>query len=243
MPLFICITGVFINRLQKGFIQKRFRQIILPYFIACTASILYDWPEDRATAVRYFNEILIGSTQNGRLSYNVPLWYLPMIFCACMFFYVGLSICLKKKIYRKYLPCYVFVLSVTGGLLSHNYRLPWNIETALLSQIFIYAGFLDGSYIKCDYRRNEYPVIFMLLLACGFISFFTYKMNGRVDMNAGVYNNIILYFINAFLGICIILLISILICRFISPVKNILCLLGRKSLYIMMFHVPLSKFF
>lgn len=115
MPLFIFITDVFINRLQKGFIQKRFRQIILPYFIVCTASILYDWPEDRATAIRYFNEILIGSTQNGGLSYNVPLWYLPMIFCACMFFYVGLSICLKKKIYRKYLPCYVFVLSVTGG--------------------------------------------------------------------------------------------------------------------------------
>lgn len=75
----------------------------------------------------------------------------------------------------------------------------------------------------------------MLLLVCGFISFFTYKMNGRVDMNAGVYNNIILYFINAFLGICTVLLISILICRFISPVKSILCLLGGKSLYIIYF--------
>lgn len=243
MPLFICISGVFINHLQKGFVQKRFRQIMLPYFIASISSIFYEWPEDRSTAIRYFNGILIGNTQNGGLSYNISLWYLPMIFCACIFFYFGLVIS-ERKNGRKYLPGYILALSATGFmLLGHNIRLPWNVETALISQIFIYAGFLIGKYAKFDRRNDRYPVIFLLLFVLAVISFFTYGINGRVDMNAGVYNNLFLYFTNAFSGIGIILLISLLICHFASPLKNILCLLGQKSLYIMMFHVPLSKFF
>lgn len=214
MPLFICISGVFINHLQKGFVQKRFRQIMLPYFIA---SIFYEWPEDQHTAIRYFNGILIGNTQNGGPSYNIPLWYLPMIFCACIFFYAGLVIS-ERNNGRKYLPGYILALSVTGFmLLGHNIRLPWNIETALISQSFIYAGFLIGKYAEFDSGNDKYSVIFLLLSVLTVISFFTYGINGCADMNAGVYNNLFLYFTNAFSGIGIMLLISILICHFTPP--------------------------
>lgn len=78
-------------------------------------------------------------------------------------------------------------------------------------------------------------VVVLAIYAC------TFRLNGRVDMNSGLYNNVFLYAINSILGIAIVLLLSIIIRR-IPIIWRVLSYLGKNSLYIMLFHRLAASF-
>lgn len=97
------------------------------------------------------------------------------------------------------------------------------------------------SKIRENYQKKEYIKILLLLLVC--VLAFTYLtlINGRIDMNAGMYGNVVLFYINAALGITIVICGSIFL-RCVPIIWRLLTFLGKKSIYILMFHVPMASF-
>lgn len=241
MPLFIAVTGALISdRKEKtsDYVKKRFRSIIVPYWTAAIFSILYAWPADSATVRKYVGSILLGNTANGNLEYNVPLWYLPMIFCASVIFWELCKISRERKYLLFFLVSFCSALGYV--LIKHNIRLPWGLETALISQVIMFGG-RGLSKIKEQYDGKEYIWILLLTIVCVFAFVYSALANGRVDMNAGAYRNIVLFFVNASLGIVIVMNICVLLRR-IPVVWRWMAFLGKNSLYIMMFHVPMASF-
>ena len=111
----------------------------------------------------------------------------------------------------------------------------------MIAQIFIYCGYKAKTIIKNTYSKRTYILCMMMLAVTSYIYMKTYKLNGRVDMNSGCFNNIMFYAMNSVLGITIVILFSILI-RKIPVIWRVLSYLGKNSLYIMLFHILAISF-
>lgn len=165
VPLFIFLSGCVMKTEGIGikeFISKRFKGIVVPYVFASVLSIVYiASPQNGFSG--YFDSILIGSTINGNLSYNVPLWYCTMIFVACIWFYCLCT--LSSRI--KYKEICLIILTLISALLGYimvlkGIRLPWNIETSLIAQVYLYIGYKLKGYIKNSYINKPYIYIYIL---------------------------------------------------------------------------------
>lgn len=244
VPLFIVLSGCVINFDNMSFnkcIEKRFKGIIIPYVFSSIISILYMPYADNDFSV-YLNTILLGSSIGGGYLYNAALWYCPMIFAASAWFYLLYSLASKYK-YKNI--CFMLMIigsTVCGSvLIKYGIHLPWSIETGLIAQIYIFLGWQFKTLIEKAYSKKECAFMIGVLAVICSIYIKTYSINGLVDMNYGVYNNIIIYAFNSFLGIAAVLMISILI-RKTKNIWKIFSYLGKNSLYIMLFHLPGFKF-
>ena len=244
VPLFILVSGC-VMKVEgisfREYVSKRFTGIVIPYVVASIFAILHLAVPQGGYWI-HFDSILIGTAQGGGLSYNVALWYCTMIFVACVWFYLIATLADKTKKKEIILPVLVLVSAVIGYLLVvYEIRLPWNVETALIAQIFLYAGYKIKGLIKNTYEKKTYLYIAIAFVVLSIIYMFTFWRNGLVDMNNGVYYNVPLYLLNAGVGIALVFLVSILIRR-IPGVWHVLAYLGRNSLYIMLFHLPAVTF-
>lgn len=124
-------------------------------------------------------------------SYNLPLWFLPMLFCCLSAFYVQLVIIKKKK----YIGIVSIILSILGYLMMLNKKfLFWNIDIALFLQIVLYAGYFCFDYanifkiIHISSIKSMVSVPFLVILYVG-----ACMRNTRVDLNGRNINSIYLF--------------------------------------------------
>lgn len=247
MPLFIILSGYVFNyhpeASAKEYCYKRFSQIMKPYFMFAAITFLYDnarrgWDADGVYG------IFIGNGIDNHLNFNIALWFLPMLFLCNIVFWciVRLSKYIDKMwISQVMLILLSFFLTGVGyGMIMHQKRLPWGIETALFSQIFMLIGY-TFKMVKNKYsvdRKNKKTILCICPIIAA-IWWIGVKINGRVDMNAGRYGNVWCFFIVAICGFYLVWQISYLISK-IHIANKILSVLGRDSLYIMAYHIPAS---
>lgn len=247
MPLFIILSGYVFNFHSElsinEYCYKRFGQIIRPYFIFAIITLSYDIIRNGG-AVRgdEIFGIFIGNGIDNHLSFNIALWFLPMLFLCNIIFGIIVKLSgyiVQMKMSYVFLIIVCVVMTIIGYyLIIHQKRFPWGVETAMFSQIFMLLGYiykLQNDKHNTDIKNKKificvYPII-------AFIWWFIAKFNGRVDMNAGRYGNCILFFVTAVCGFCLIWQIS----NFISKIpvfKTIFSVLGKNSLYILAYHIP-----
>lgn len=238
MPLFFFLSGFLLlsDRFNNFsfFFKKKFQSLILPYFYLGLIVYLY-WlvvvqkftPFDIAL-LKPIADLIYGSTSLDTIF--TPLWFLPSLFLTeIMFFFV------YKKFPRFYLlPVIVISILAYISTLSSFKNLPWSINTSMIALVFFGIGFFIRNHFPEKYLqilKNNFTYILLFVL-CSVWSLGFYWLNGTVDMLHNHYQNFLYFFLSAFGGIGLLIILA----NFISPNTKSINFLGRSSLTILALH-------
>ena len=195
IPIFFVLWGVLIsNRKQERFshfVKHQSKSLLLPYIKLSLINLVLYIP----IAVRlgnhkdywlYVMSLFLSNTNLQVMVGWTPLWFIPCMFLARIFFYL-VEYFMPKKI--GFLA--VFILAyVTSRFTTH---IPWHANTAVAAALFIYVGYWSGGYWgatkKSDNKRRMICAMLMIFLSSVII-----RMNGIVDMNSSLYGNYFLLF-------------------------------------------------
>lgn len=245
MPCFIYLSGAALSLSQgrvslKEFFVKRFNSLVVPYFVGGVISIILFFLFTGEQNPQFVGALLAGEARTTSFDFNLPLWFLPMLFLSQIVFYA--TIILSKDNAKLQIPISL-TLSVIGYFLCKSACFTiWNCDIALFAQLFVCLGYWTYRYFT-DVCKKMSPkflllTVFVLIVVYCVLSLY----NTRVDMNARNYKNIGLYILNSFLGISIMLIVAYLL-QHIRLISAQLCYIGRNSLGVLCWHLPSSTMF
>ena len=213
MPLFFMISGMTAHEEQNyiSYVEKRIRRILVPYIVF---SLIF-------TNNGYQNWVycLYGSRESilaaGSLS---PLWFLPCLFLADIFFQLVLKWCKGSQMM---IPVSI-ILAATGILLLRylplNLGYPFSLNVALTAIPFLLIGYYLKQNMKIQTFITENPLRSLILASVMLIAVvFTYSLNlppsskegfPHVEMAIGSYGNVFLFYLTAILGSLALILFS-----------------------------------
>lgn len=258
MPLFFIVSGILMavkNEPSLDFkqsVQKKFKGIIIPYLWFSFAYFIIDIANVtiiKNIDMRTFWVDLISSATFYGMS---VLWFLPALFLASVgFLFTRERLGDKKTIVFLIviaLACYSVQRKVLNPLYD-NYSSSLFITSLInLCRVFLRAS-IGMSFLGYSYYIHKLLVEFMpflfttptlksriiqLILGIAMLTINIYlsTVNEAVDMHYIILNNVVLYYIGAFLGCYGI----ILICKNIPSFK-LITYYGRNSLIVMACHV------
>lgn len=168
VPLFFFVSGLLFDFCKHtsstaGFVKKRFRTLIVPYFgfalLTCLFYLLLDTGyQPGVTNIDFFKASSVDNIHSivyalgPLISYNPPLWFLTCLFVTELLFY-GFA----KKFYSQpgNLIFWLAAVGVIGYLYSVYvpFRLPWNADVALTAVVFYGAGNLFRKFIEPEKQK------------------------------------------------------------------------------------------
>ena len=229
MPLFFIISGYLFNFFKwsnnfKGFINKRFDRMIIPYF---GMSILVFYPmwyiasmkfsqfatHEIPTPQKTFLDIFYATFVGDGMTFNPVLWFLPCLFVSEIIFFVLLTLCKTTKMQ---ILCSISIAIV--GYLLRSFNLPWSIDIAMVVQVLLMSGYLLK---KIDIK--------MWLIAISMIIFMLSNAFNSVDTSHRIYGNLFLYYAGGISGTILILKLSDLLdVSMKKNIREITCLLWKR---------------
>jgi acyltransferase len=219
MPLFFLISGYVFDsskyRTLKLLVRKRIRTLIIPYFVFAFLSYLF-WllivrqlsitgESLKTPALKPLVGIFYSIGVNG---WNIPLdtalWFLTCLFVVEILFWCILKLSNGRLIVALVLLAFSFLGYCDSVLIP--YRLPWSIEVAFTAVVFYGMGYLFRHQLD---RLTDFASTKMLyLLPVIVVSTCFCFLNTRVDMNGNYYGNPIFFYVSAFAGIVICIVLS-----------------------------------
>ena len=157
--------------------------------------------------------------------YGLGVWFLTCIFVTYILGYITLK-CYKRCNYKKYI---IVIFMITYGVLGFLYAkfihivLPWALDASFIAILFFLVAYcFKERLLVLSYKKIYIYIIPILICLNIILSIF----NIRPDMYEMSYGNIVLFLINACIGIIYTILISLMIhSKFLSN-------LGKISLYL-----------
>ena len=154
VPVFLLISGYFISRKTsvKAFALRRFRAIMVPYFVTCTVIVLLAalLGLRTGTALSEIKKWVLASVYGSGTTYQKPfaiqmigpIWFLPATCIAAILFRCVLELPEKLRALA------VGVLFAAGYLSSTRlFWFPMSIQAGFCAVLFLYIGWL--------FRENE----------------------------------------------------------------------------------------
>lgn len=266
MPAFLIICGILtIVSIENGYfdlINKKIKSILIPYFFLYFLSFIILGGFQFNNYIKSFSLIFTG-IGDPNYSINLPLWFLTYYFVASVIFNIIYLALLKSSKFLKIKNNLIFeivflLIIVLLSYISFYYcriikgpRLYYNIETAILSLPFVYFGHLIRIVYKNYFERinNFYKnnkilltAIILILLVLIFIVWYKYSLiNMRLDLNARNIRQYHLTLINGILGYLLFSVFTFIIYK-IKIINDLIAYIGRLSIYILCFHVPLATY-
>lgn len=250
VPLFVSISAltfyvprnIDIKSLIQ-FLRKKSFQILLPYFFGGVISILiYQalMPFLKLSANTSFldciKELVWANGEEGKMKWNLPLWFLPMLF---MLQIVARLIYSKSGKYRAFV---ILFLSYIVASFTYQYgmitNLPFGFETTIYLFPFFSAGICWRYTANCRSQFNKRKKYFLewILLSVGT---FGIMLQDNIDYVCDEYRNYMIFFISA----CCIIFSTISFFEHKGVSYGVLEYIGKRSLTIMVLHkFPLMFF-
>ncbi|MCR5068145.1 MAG: acyltransferase [Erysipelotrichaceae bacterium] len=210
--LFMFISGLLASEKQESFgrfLWKDVKRLLVPYFVFGIISVVI-YQLLGAVAARALGEpfegnliqnflyLLYGSSKDGQMEYNHPLWSLTCLFVCDIIWYLIKTVKDKWVRGKWFIPACVAVFALLGYLNSTFWqlKLPFQVETALVMMVFYLAGkLLKKPLAEIRISRPVRLIIALaLIVSAGALGLY----NGRVRYSADVYNNYLLFLISAF---------------------------------------------
>lgn len=262
MPAFLIISGILSNITNDtnalSIIKKRFKNSIVPYFVFNLISLILI-PKDTNMEQRMAVLAIFRGMGDPDNSINLPLWFLTYHFFALTVFelldLISIKIMSLSKIKDDHMIiknllllifCSVFMyLSYLYARVYKLERIPFNVEIALFSLLYVYIGKIIISY-KDYFVSNEiikkYKIIlsiilFIIYMACTYIWYNLSLKNGRIDLNARDYKNALYMYINSLLGFIVLSPVPYIISK-IKYLNKLFAFFGKISLYTLAYHIP-----
>lgn len=255
IQIFFILSGITYKRGKtvSENIYKRFRGIIIPYFIynlivLCVSIILgYEKSKkallDAVIGILYSRYCFYPIDYEGENIFflqigNSPMWFLTAMFLSSCIFYCMVE-CIKDK--KKYLClCAILLLVLTMIMNNLPILLPWSIDTAPLGVLFMLIGY----YGKKVYLGMNDRKIFIIL---GIIYLFCCWINPGINISIREYGE---HGIVSVIMVCIIGAIGSLLCIKVSRlveselvVSAFLNFIGKNTIMILALHIIIFTFF
>ena len=247
MPLFFILAGCFASHRTGdegifAFTRKKAIRLLIPYLSYFLLYLLYNL---------CFNEIKVLLTVYGNINtppvfpaakqvanalfmsngkalseagINIALWFLPAIFIANVLFYFVTSMGIKSD-----LPVFLFLLGVGYWSLEatlyvgHN-NIPWGIDIAAISLLFLYVG----KFLK-KIQFSVPQILFILI-----IILIPLSIHSRTDMQSMQIPNVFTFYLFGILGTVSVVAIAALLIS--TPLRKPLSLIGRSAFTIFALH-------
>lgn len=204
IPLFFFLSGLLCSsKFDYHSVKKDFTFIIIPYF---TYGIIY---------------ILINSVLSHRISfyeYSIdlysmiagydcslgPIWFLPALFICKILFHI-----IDYYDNNRYTKALFSIIILFPIYYIYNFRIniPFFADSAICALPFFYLGHESAEI--CQKIKTSHPIIrATLFIPLFFVLVYFGVKNGSVVLADCIYgNNIICYYINAFIGIILIIIL------------------------------------
>lgn len=251
VPLFFLISGYLYNHeyYSENFtelVKSKFSRLVVPYFISNAIIFFITWI---AYSMGFMNRqfdypyyyLLIGIIYGNGSSWsptilknqlNIPSWFLLALFTGILISFFVINI------YQNYsLPASIItaaLLVLCGYIISYFIFLPWGIDIALISIIFISTGYFIRKYNLINFEDISGNYAKIGIFAMLFIV--ASSLNGTPDMNTRVYNNLILFTIEGLTGAILVFYLSCIICK-TKHIQKVVSFFGKNSLTIMVYHI------
>jgi Fucose 4-O-acetylase and related acetyltransferases len=251
LPLFFFISGYLYNYTKykqqpNYFISQKFKRLVVPYFVTniiilCTF-ILLDLFKLNSFNSNSAVKSLVGVLYGNGAPLNpptiftnllsVPSWFLLGLFCASLILYIIAYSHEKYGLVCSSFLCFLVILF--GFNISKSVFLPWSLDIACISMIFMFPGYLIN-YYKVNWLHNSksnfYDFGFLILL------FILISINGSVDMNTRLYSNLLFFSIAGLLGTYLVIRFAKEISKKETFLSKIFIYLGKYSLIILLYHL------
>jgi fucose 4-O-acetylase-like acetyltransferase len=253
MPLFFFMSGIFFKP-DLSFLtllRRRFDSVLRPYIFIILLiffATLSFTKVDFAHSITRFVKALYG---NGHYLDWVQLWFLPHLFVVSLFAFLFF-----KLAHRTGLPWLKWVLLVAVqvvGVLSISvfwpftlnffgrvltlYGLPFSLDLVFVSGFFFIVGYELFQNFPAAFFKKPQVCLSLGLLLSTLVWFFP----PTIDFNIRQFDSLFLNTLEALLGIAFTLSLSLQIER-ISRLAAIFKYIGRASLIILLFQVPIQAF-
>ncbi len=254
MPLFFFLSGYFLSTTLGfwSFLKKRFNSIMKPYFFTLFLIYAGSLSFGKMGFQMALGRIIKAMYGTGRYIDWVQLWFLPHLFVVSI--YAFLFYALLKRINNKIVlwialfltlgmaslflkNFYPFSISLAGK--SYElFGLPYSLDLILLSGFF----FILGSEIRQFALDETWGNVFLLIITGVGVILLNIFVPAKIDFNTRTYESFVLNTIEAVTGIAFILALSRQIELHTDKLASVFKYLGRISLIILIFHVPIQDF-
>ncbi len=244
VPLFFVTAGMssFYSESKKNRVKKDFIRIMIPYYVWGILSIglyalLGSVAQDKfgihtdLSVIKNIGGLLFGSTRNGYMQYNLPLWFLPCLFVTRLQFYLLCKVFQNKKIGVVVASAVIAAIGVAYSYLDLPY-LPFSFEVSLIMLPFFVLGNWAMSqkrmWMALEGKRVAVTLCAMVLTLGAVL---LAMLNKRPKYHMNFFPCFPLFLLVALMGSCGIILLSMGIqkCKFLSY-------LGRNTLGILVMH-------
>lgn len=235
MPLFFVLSGLFLmpSRDLGRFADARFHSILKPYFVVAlliasaklvAAGSGIVGPVD---AAQLFGGLLYGT---GSSLMWTPMWYLPHLFIASCASLVLLKVLGGRP--ELLLPVCAAMLALGVLAIGRVPELPWSADLLAITVPFMLAGWHLREWLVAPGFRWLPSAIVVAVFVTLNLAF-----DARMDLNARVYDHVLISTAEAACGIYLVLAVSkgVQHARLLSRVFSYL---GSASLFILIFHHP-----
>jgi len=208
IALFFFISGYFIpnepyRERFTDFWQKRFKRLMLPYFIYGIFTYIVwlvigrNFGVNKQLNVEPLKPLIglfYGNGFDNYLVFNIAIWFLPALFSTLLLYYL-----LWKAVKNKIGVAVGVLVILSIGYLDSIYgtiRLPWGINISFIAIFFVYLGHQSKHILEkiWIYTKNMDLVLAALLLWVGYLF---QILNSGVSFNSHSYGNILYFLISA----------------------------------------------
>lgn len=227
MPLFFFLSGyVYSSNKYTNFsslLKNKARFLLIPYvyFSLITVFIYFLLDYNLVMLKNVLYGVLIGTGG------STALWFLVCLFITELLYYSIIKLC-KYKI--QYIVIVLVMSSIIGYLISIDRMiLLWKINVSFTSLVLFGVGNVFNKIEVLNIKNHKNKARLLALFICFVLSvFFCFSNGKKVDMNNNVFGNYFYFYLAAFSGILVILIISQIINK-----QKLLEYLGQNTLTIL----------
>jgi len=157
------------------------------------------------------------------------LWFLPSLFSAIIIFYFFLKLFEKYSIAIQ--SIIIILLTFAGYMIGKHIFLPWSIDISLVSQTFMFSGYLMRKYMIFEKKTT----IWLFVAVAGIWLLDLYM--GGIDMSEREYNNLAVSTIGAIAASYLLMKLSYSLSNRTSFYYKAISYIGSQSLVIFCFHM------
>ena len=219
MPLFFFLSGYVLKTDMTfyDFFKKKCLRLLKPFFIFGCATIFINYALSIFTHNYYdvLNSLYYMFLQ--QIGTPARLWFIPCIFMCEI-------ICYAFLVYNKKILYTIFFIFSWINVYFFHFKIPWYVDIAVISSLFMIFGYMLR-ITKFEVILNKKQLCIIVFLFCCFV--YLNSFYGFVDIANNQYGNPFLFYINAILGIIIVVNIANRI-NF-----EVIKYIGRNSLFFM----------
>ena len=225
VPLFFVISGMLmrytsvVDKPWKLIWSGWLKRIVIPSVIWETIlSVFYFVIKDIPIKQLVVNSV----TLNFNLS---VLWFIPCLLLAEVVWIIIL------KMHKSGYPSYINVVIAAVFLVGAMFTPVLFIKRMMVAEVFVIFGFIIEPVVEKLNKKSA--VVYATLLTVTAIWLITTILNGRTDLSAGVFGNIVLYYVHSLLGS----LMVVIVCKRLSDNLPLLSWIGKNSFGFLVTHV------